>query len=360
MIPLFNRMPEVAVPVMFPRRWDYIRTGLQINIERVQTFAQIYPVAVASSHFLIRLLMSLGIPMSVPLARYYDAVDARAKAAASVMNMTSSYAHGRVHEGIFYGAGCQEIILLDENYFDFMWVHDNWREACPITVLMHPKSDLNMLLPNGKSYSDEEGLVVVSINLAMLAVMYRAFTLEQTRKSDSLSPYQFVGGYVLPNMLASHVDVAVFNRFYRHAFDQHEPVIQTRHSFRMTSYGGYVDQAAEQVIENVTRQHRNFATTLRCMPAVSQLDMSQVMEMPDIFPTTQVDWALFAARTKVMRLLLKVCAPTALATDRGTLGRLTRAYAHNNVAGMAGQMLPDGAREEFFADMSAIEALLHN
>lgn len=360
MIPLFSHMPEVAAPVLFPKRWDYIRSGLQINIERVRTYAQIYPTAVPSDHFLIRLLMSLAVPMSLSLARYYDAVDARAKGLSMAMEMTSSYAKGKVHPGVFYGAGCSEVLLLDEDYFDFMRVHDKWRQATPIRVVLHPKSDLNLLLPDGKAYSDEAGLAVVSINIAMLAVMYRAFTLEQTRKEDSLSPYQFIAAYVLPGMLPSHLDLAIFNRLCRLAFEEHDRAtgVKRQHSFRVPNYTSYVDQALDYSVKTASEQHRSFLATLYGLPAISKLNQAQVLQMPDIYATSQVDWALWAARSKALKLLSVLCQTTAYATERTTLDRTHRAYAHNNVQGMIEQMLPDEVAADFFADLARFEQVL--
>jgi hypothetical protein len=356
MIPFFSRMPEISTPVLWPKRWAWICAGLLVNIERVEMYYRLYPPAVPSSHFLIRLLQGLGISMNMPLARYYDLVDGRAKAVSMHMQITSSYAKGVVHDGIFYGEGSKEILLLDEDYTDFNWVHDNWQNVCPIKVLLHPKSDLRLLLPNGKSYSQESGLTVISINIAMLAVMYRAFTLAQVGKPDSLSPYQFIGGWVLPNMLHAHLDLALFNRYCNQAFERTEVEPPTRqHSFRLPNYEHFVDHAVKQVINTSERQHRNFLATLHGLPAIAAEHMAEVLEMPDIYATTQVDWALFAARTRAVRLLLRLCEPTAQSTDRTTMVRLMRAYARNNVKEMAVQMLPEELALQFLEDMNIIE-----
>lgn len=357
MIPFFSRMPDIAAPVLWPKRWGWICSGLLVNLERVETYYRLYPPAVASSHFLVKLLMSIEVPMSLPVERYYDAVDARAKGLSMQMLMTSPYFKGKAHDGIFYGAGCSEVLLLDEDFVDYLWVHDNWQEACPVKVLMHPKSDLRMLLPNGKSYSGESGLCVLSINIAMLALMYRAFCLSQLGKPDPLSIYQFIGGWVLPNILAEHIDLALFNQYYNKAFYPDKPtaVVTRQHSFRMPNYEPYVEQAVNQVVSTVHRQHKNFLATLRGMPAITAHDMTEVLEMPDVYPTVQDDWALFASRAKAVRLLLKLCEPTAHTTDQATLNRIVRAYAQNNVPGMIRQQLPQELALEFFEDIAAMQ-----
>ncbi len=357
MIPLFSPLPQVQTPVVFPSKWEYIKLGLSLNLERVQTYARLYPFAVPANHYLVRLIMSLSVPMEIPLERYYDRVDALAKNMSMAMQMTSPYYRGKMHQGVFYGKDSSEVFLLNEDYFDYMWVHDNWKEATPIKVLQHPKSDLGMFVPFGKAYSEERGLSVISINIAMLAVMYRAFILKRKSPVNGHSPYMFLGGFVLPNMLNSHLDIAIFNRYYRQVFGIEEAnnIPRFKHSFRMPDYSFQTDFALSQAVEYATRQHRNFNATLHALPAISKTNMAEVLLMPDTFATTQNDWALQVTRLKAVRLLIKICGSTAAATDRTQLIRLLRSYAHNNVEGMIEQMLPEELSQEAFFDMLAIQ-----
>ena len=360
MIPLFSHdHPVSRHPVMFPTKWSFIRAGLTINLERVQTYARVFPTVVPSQHFLIKLLFSLDVRMDQALESYYDQVDKRARKLSMAMNMTSPYYKGKVFEGVFYGQGSTEVLLLNEDYFDFMAVNDHWQSAAPIQVLQHPKSDFSMVIPFGKPYSEEQGLTVVSINIAMLAVMYRAFILQRKEKVNGFSPYHFLGGYALPNMLNSHLDLALFNRYYRLAFgiddDTNRP--KMRHPFTMLDYTTQTDLAITQALTYVQSQHRNFTSTLQNLPALVKLDMSEVLRMPDVYPTAQVDWALHAARLKQVHFLLQVCEETAAVTDRTELGRILKAFAHNSVEVMIEQMLPPLLAEQALGDMALIEAI---
>lgn len=363
MIPLFSYMPETLAPVSLPPRWPYLRQGLVNNLERVKTYCRLYPQAVPGEHFLVKLLAAVTTPIELSLEHFYDQVDGLAKNVSMALQMTGSHYRGKVHDGIFYGAGCAEVLLLDEEYFDYYWVHDHWQDACPIKVIQHPKSDLRMLVANGKSYSEEKGLVVVTINIAMLAVMYRAFLLQRQRRAVPHSPYQFIGGFVLPNMLATHLDIALMNRYRLHAAGLRVPAgsraqpyagPNRRHSFQMLNYDSFAKECVEWVIDNVKRKHLNFYQTLRNLPAFSQPDMAEALKMPSIYPTTQVDWALQASRLQAVRFLLDVCAPTAQATDRGTLIRIARAYALNNTANMMEIMLPQELAQGALEDMNYI------
>lgn len=360
MIPFFsrtNRDAQLSTPVVFPPKWSYVKTGLQINLEKVQTYSKLYPFAVPSQHFLNRLITSISVPMSVPLERYYDLVDGMAKNLSMSMQMTSPYYRGKVHNGVFYGKGSSEVLLLNEDYFDSTWVHENWRQACPIKVLQHPKSDLGMFVPFGRPYSQETGLSVISINITMLAVMYRAFILQRKSLINGQSPYMFLGGFVLPNMLDSHVDIALFNRYCRVAFDidDQNNIPSVRHSFTMPDYSALTDFTIAQAVEHAKRQHRNFNTTLKSLPAISQLNMSEVLQMPDTYRTMQDDWALQACRLKAIRFLIHVCGSTAAATDRGQLIKLLRSSSHYNIKDMMEQMLPAELAQEAFNDMALIE-----
>ncbi len=340
-----------------PPKWNYVKTGLAINLERVLTYNRLYPFALPGQHFLVKLLAAIAGSLATPLERYYDRVDSLALGLSMTLGMTSSYNRGRVHDGVFYGEGCTEVLLLDDDYFDYFKAHERWQEAQPIKVLEHPKSDLRFLPPLGRTTSPEQGLVVISINIAMLAVMYRAFELQKQRVGGTKSMYHFLGGWVIPNMLRSHVDIAVFNRYKRGALGisdhQNEPTLG--HPFRLAEYGYIVDECVQWSLEHVKRQHRNFHTTLSNLPAVRAPNMLHALLMPDMPPTLQVDWALHAARLQAIVFLLQVCRPTAAATDRDTLSRIVRAQARNNVMGMIQEMLPPHLSETMVYQMRFIE-----
>ena len=98
--------------------------------------------------------------------------------------------------------------------------------------------------------------------------------------------------YVLPNMLFSHMDQALFNRIRK--LRKGEEVGQSikRHPFALIDYTNKVDSCYGNVIENLTKTGKNFVGVLQSVPAVVKENMEQAMHVPDMAPTRQVMWVL--------------------------------------------------------------------
>jgi hypothetical protein len=214
---LFNLMPNIEHGILRLPEWAYVRTELRRNLDRVIAYYRKHPTAVHSAHFLVRLLQSITVPKSLNLERYYYNVDAGALNLSMALKMTSSIYRGQLFDGVFY-SDCKEILIAHSEPFDFHQAHRNWETLCPIEVLRHPLSDLGLGLPDGDKIGSDYGIAVISINIPMLAVQYRAFRINEeylTGNSDSQrSVMQFIRMYVIPNMLPSHLDHCLFNRIY--------------------------------------------------------------------------------------------------------------------------------------------------
>lgn len=131
--------------------------------------------------------------------------------------MTSDINYGQVFKGVFYGPSCDELILYDEEYFNPFYAEKEWMRINAVKVLLHPKSDLALLLPNGRDSSTGGGLAVISVNVPLLAIQYRGFLKSQMLKIKAeddakLGIQHFIHMFVLPNMLYNQIDITIMNR----------------------------------------------------------------------------------------------------------------------------------------------------
>lgn len=328
---LFHLLPEVHLGIQHFPAWLYVRDGLRRNLETVQRYYRQNPTAVRGTHFLHRVLGAVNVPLSHNLERYYDLVDARAFNVARALKMTSSVSLGSAFDGIFYGAGNTEILVLDSDMFDPFEADANWQNLAPVKVLRHPMSDLGLPILDGlRNYGSEEGLAVITINVAMLAVQYRAFrrneaqVAEQSHDSER-SVMQFIRMYVLPNMLASHLDLAIFNRLDNLSSGAPLGESTYKHTFVLPNYRGRATQVLEQALDSLHVKSQPWPGLLRTIPAVTMENMDEVMALPQIAPTRQVVWAMVAARTNALALIFRLARPGAATTNSQEVNKLRRA-----------------------------------
>lgn len=308
---LFNMASSVGSPVMYAANWNYVRTGLTQNLGKIIQFYRRNPMAVQSDHFLIRLLQSITIPLNMTLERYYSNVDSLSLNLSMALKMTSSIYKGGVFDGVFYGPGSPEILIAHDESFDPLKAHRNWKNLTPVKVLTHPFSDLSMNLPNGTKRSTETGISVFSIDIPLLAVMYRAWRLAEIEATvgtgDSLqSPMQFIHMYVLPNMLFSHMDHVLNNRMFNLITYQDNARMNSKHSFYLTDFSDKCDATQKTMINQLLAAKRNFVGILKSLPAMSRETMFEAMELPLVAPTRQVLWGLVVSRMLMLQLLIEL------------------------------------------------------
>lgn len=312
MLEFFNTPDIFSQGTITPHTWPYLKQGLNRNLETVKKYYYEKPFAVKSNHILIRLLNNLGVSYNINLERFADIADAKANSLSMNFKMSSSIYRGNIFRDIFYGGDIDEILVSDDSGFDIYEVYNNWKTISAVEVIYHPKSDLDLLLPNGKYIGTESGTAVISINIAKLAVQYRAFLDKEYKVFESgespRSTAQFIHMYVLPNMLNSHLDIALFNRAYNILTGSRMGISSKKHVFYLTDYKDQVDTAFGQLISFYKDSDRSYKTLLRSFPCVSSGDFESCLRLPDLAPTKQVIWVTVVSRLKALEFVTRLAS----------------------------------------------------
>lgn len=362
MYSLFNSMPESLSAVARVPGWNNIRDGLRRNLDTVVRYYRNHPMAVQSDHFLVRMLQSIDVPLSLNIERYADNVQAMALNLSMALKMTSSIYRGQIFPGVFYGPDTFEVLIATNDDFDIFDAEKNWKDLQPVRVLRHPITDVALKLPNGGDNSTDSGIAVILINIPMLAVMYRSFRLEQANwaevyQESQLSTMQFVHMYVLPNMLFTHIDHAVFNRM--HALQMGAPIGETKrpHSFHLVDWDARLTQWQTQMLGLMTKIGRDFRGMMHEIPLVVANDLDSLMQLPIMVPTQQVVWALSISRLPILDFLVRTSKAGASTTNRNEVNyilRQIRMYKRNS---MMKVLTPDVLTEVMF-EIDTIESML--
>jgi hypothetical protein len=359
MYSLFNSMPESSGAVMRVPGWNQLRDGLRRNLATVIEYYHNHSMAVESDHFLVRILQSIDIPMSQNLERYVDNVTSMSLNLSMALKMTSSIYRGQIFPGVFYGPNCPEVLIAQNDDFDEVQAHKNWKYQCPVQVLRHPITDLGLKLPNGLDNSTDFGIAVITINIPLMAVMYRAFRMVENAYAEEhnenpRSVMQFVHMYVLPNMLASHLDHVVFNRL--RALSAGAPIGEVRraHSFPLPDYSHQLNQAHAAMIDLLEKTSRDFRHMLQEIPLIVKDNLSELMKVPDIAPTQQVVWALSISRLPAIDFLFRMSKQGASTTNRSEVNlvlRQIKMYKRNSMM----KVLPPDVLADILYEIDRIE-----
>lgn len=291
--------------------WNYLRSGLQANLETVTSYYRTYAGKVDGSHFLIKLIYGVGVTRSLSIDRFYATAVAKTQGIASANKMTCSVSNGEVFDGVFYGKGVHEIIIGHDDAFDYDDAAEKWQSLQPIKVLKHPKSDLALNIPDGTETSREKGTAVIAINIPMLALQYRQWKYIEDMRAEKAgdSPKgitHFIYNYPLTNMLNSHLDVCIFNRIYNLLNGIPFGESRVKHPFYMTDFTKRLNDIQMRQLDNLRGSTRRFNSLLKMIPLVSESTLADLAKLPEIAPTRQVVWAMTLARLTMLSFLFKV------------------------------------------------------
>lgn len=315
MLEIFNSQDIYGQGTLHPAGWPYVENGLKRNLEIVKNYYYIKPFAVKSNHLLVKILNTLGVPYSYNLERFTDIIDAKAFSIAMHHKMSSPIYRGNIFRDIFYGGDIDEVLVAIDDHFDIKYVTENWKTVSAVKLIYHPKSDLNLLLPNGGYIGNESGTAVIGINIAMLAVQFRAFLTEEIKvleKGESPKTVaQFVHMFVLPNMLDSHLDIALFNRAYNLIKNQSMGLTYRKHVFYITDFTKQVDKIYSGIINYYTNSDKHYKSILKGFPVPGSGNLSDALVLPDNAPTKQSIWTNVVARLPALDFL------TTIASDNG-------------------------------------------
>lgn len=280
---------------------------------------------VPNTHLLVRLINTISTPLSYDFNQYFEVTLARSLYAANSLKLTTSIAYGQWHVGEFY-YNCPELIIAyngDGNPYEMA---KGWRDLQPVKVLEGPVSNMGYLIPTGVNQSSERGLAVISIDLLQLMVQYRCFMELQAAKSeqglDNISTTKhFVAKYVLPNMLKSQTDMALFNRLYNLEMGAPMGIMTRRHPFHISDYTSQLDKNLTIFLDRIRNTGRDFENYIEQLPSIFS---DSPLTVPDIVETRQVWWALFLARKRQIEFLLEIGGQKGQQMNQAEINRLKR------------------------------------
>lgn len=309
---LFNeRVSSDRGQNLFPE-FTYVKRGMLQERDKVITFYRNQVFNVESSHLLVRLIQSMQLQTYDNYQRFVDtAKDQSARVSMSLRLTSPIYLGGLRSESIFYGPNVKEVLMATEEDFDVEAGAVEWRDLKPIRVLSHPFADIAMPLLKGHYPSTQKGITVIAINIPMLMLQYRRWVEEVKYNSGDIASrtiMQFVAMYPIPNMLYSHLDVAIFNRLAVIQRKETPVDIRNPHPFAVVDYSQRLDHILTGMTKSLENRAFTFDQILKNIPMLSAIDLFEVMVLPRGPKTRQVVWARILARLPLVKFLLRINA----------------------------------------------------
>lgn len=351
MYTLFASAPGVSATNVSSIDFDYTRRYLmEDQMVRYKDYRRANPGYIKSNHLIIRILDSINVQFDGDFLDYYNKVNAQVGRMAGQMGIATSAHHGRPMDGTFYGKQVTEILIATTTSLSFRQILDQWDNLPAVKALSHPIRGTTLLDLDGTlevplPYRNSPQVAVLQIDIPLLACQYQLWKLANritSPKPDQVPDEYFVASIVIPNLLTSHLDIAVLNSMaYQSGVDGFFEV-KSNLPFNITDLSSRYDRAIDDILRRFQVQTLTFTDILRNIPTFGAKNMFEAIQLPDIAFTNQVLWALTAARLNLIAFLLRINVGNNNAKNDAAINRIRRSL----IEAESGKYLENGIPSE--------------
>lgn len=316
-----HRRETIVIPQMYQ-----IKRLYQDNIKRLTQYHRTQRFFLNERNLVKRLIKELNVSADTELYTYVDNVRDRVGALSRLFNLSSPYNAGRaLSVSQFLNSAATEIVILHGEQFDIDGAVANWAELEPVKFLDHPNTDLSYALPDGTYPVTDSGAAIISINLPMLALQYRMWVLQETKKENPLKLSTFVVGYPLNNAMRSHMDIAIFNRLAN--ISKGTPELNKKRvqatAMALPNLTSSIDEVLKTYDRTVRSKRMSFYEILYYVPALTCGNFIYRAQIPSLPATDQIAWALYGSAIKKLAYLFRLNNELALALNQATINEVS-------------------------------------
>jgi hypothetical protein len=229
-----------------------------VSIEKAISYYRKSGMKVDGSHFLTRLVYSFIFSSSEDYTSIYSTISDSKDELAQGAGITTAINSNSPFDSVFYPS-CQEYVIAtsDLQYKDTLnMVEEDWITLEPLKVVRHPYRLLGTHYPVG--FGKGHDYSVISVDIPALAIMYSGWVKYNNKLVKENPDYtretieQFLGSYVLPNMLYSQFNCTILNMISNISGEWHEDLYQSKLGMHVTTYESKIEKELSGLLDRIT------------------------------------------------------------------------------------------------------------
>lgn len=343
-------------------RFTYVKQGVMRNASRLVAYARANPDTVRSDHILVQILQSLAVSITRDTEEYYRIVSELASELSQAVGLTTGNSYGKIRRSSdFYGKYYSEILLgIENDNVDLTDPDADWENWQPVKVLHHNVTSYQPEMLDGSDNS-RDGLAVIQIDIPMLAMQYRAFRLREMQRpaeETQLTLGQFVMMYPITNMIWSHLDYSSFNFFLAASRGESYDQFRQRNSFYTTNYDEKAMDCYHTAMDAFRRREYTWQDFFKQIPAISWDNQWEVLSLPTVPATRQLEWALIYSRLPAVLCYFQTNEAHGIGAARQESRRVLRSLRQIRNDNSLKTQLPRDLYEEFSDNVLTLQDIL--
>lgn len=357
MINLFyNNTSGIAHKLETYPKFRYIRDKMSINISNVLSYYHNRTRAVNNGHIISRLI-DLTVPsIDLDIVDYLYHVKVQAPFVCKTLQITSNINYGKTHESIFFGRNSKELLMYVENDIDIYTIKDTWQTLSAINPIYIDDPIVDYRVPNGTKDYAVDTLSVFEIDPVLLLLQYKYWALSKQLENSSTNVNVFVATVVLPNMIPKLVDLGLYRRFEYYMEDISIPQTIIKHPILVYDYTPLYDEIIKYVANKYKHRTIFIERILQEIPAVTNINMLEVLKVNTRFHTTQSLWVDVLSRIFTVKRLVVFIGNGGIVTNSYLLRRIPiKLRQLENQLTRLESLLPESIYNKYMATVTVLK-----
>lgn len=302
-----NKPSNIEFPIKKIPKWDYIKRMYKFSIDNLINYYNSRNFVIKNNHILSKIIglaypfKNYGLTDDIRFLKY---IDVNSKYIAKHFRLVNNITNGEVFHNIFYKENSVEIICQTDFNYDYRDVMDNYTKYSPIRVVYSEETDLDFHMLNGKKSKKQPSLTVVELDITLMLLMYRAWSMRRMKFGMSTNENIFIGSIVMPNTIRSMVDIIIFNRFLKIAKDQPIEEFELKHPIFVYDLSRGVDEALKSLSPHLVDNSILLEHFINSIPTIYNSDMFETLKINRAIYNRQSLWSIWMARVKYIDILI--------------------------------------------------------
>lgn len=269
MFELFYRRVPYQESLVEDGSLPHVRERYQNELKRLEDYYHNRNSKVNNNNMLARLILT-GCPShDLELIEFINIIDANAKYTARTFDITTTGNTGKIHNGVTFGLGSNELFIMQDSGADPFDMESNWKNAKAIRTLYHNLDIIDYLRPDPDYDFYIPSIFIYGIDLKILYLQYKYWVLERIKNEQSTDPTIFVYQYVFTAMIGDIMDISLYNRFMSFMRDEipSEDFVR-RHPIALLDYSSRIDNILMKHVAIVKQGDIKFTTFMKQIPSL--------------------------------------------------------------------------------------------
>ena len=315
---------NIKYPIKYYSKMDYIKRRYLFEIDRIAKYYEERDRATNNNHPISRLVTLIAEdPYKDPMD-YFAKIDSGKDFVARQFKFISNISFGELQDNIFYKRNSKELINSVDSVIDPYDFKNNWKKYVPLKVVYSEDTDIDFYNFNGEKEKPNIQITAYELDINKLMLMYKYWSLERLANGRSTNQNVFTYQIVLPRMMYSMLDLAIWNRFMGIFYEKDITNNPYRHPFHVLDLTSGLDNILRTISKDLKGDGIPYRQLVDNVPTIINKNMSEALFLNRPYYTRQSEWSVWVSRIDYLLFFLEFGEERGIQRNRSITSKMLR------------------------------------